>query len=209
MIDVGSPGHQEPSTRTALPRRVRPVWGSLVTPSTCRNWRRLPGSRPRVDPVPPPVAMENRSTAVILEPPAGKPGLARDLGRKSCLALPDEWWYIKDVMHGYSLPPPAGRTSVISVSELNARLSSWLRKVRSGDALIVTDRGRSVARPAPVTTADDPEHQFVALAAAGLARLPTGQFGDAFFRSCRGRDTKTRCGSRRCLPPEPRTSDDG
>ena len=72
----------------------------------------------------------------------------------------------------------AGR---LSVSRLKARLSEWLGRVRSGQTVVVPDRGRPVARIDPINREDDPTGHLDALVAAGLARPPEWTLGAEFF----------------------------
>jgi prevent-host-death family protein len=57
----------------------------------------------------------------------------------------------------------------VSVAELKARLSHYLRMVQAGRDVIVTDRGVPVARLCPVGPAF-PDARTTALCRAGLAR---------------------------------------
>ena len=65
--------------------------------------------------------------------------------------------------------------TVVGVRELKARLSMYLRRVREGAVLVVTDRGRPIGRLVPVV---QPREDRLAdfLAAGGVAwsghRLP-------------------------------------
>ncbi len=63
---------------------------------------------------------------------------------------------------------------VVYVSNLKARLSEFLRLVKSGETVLVTERGRPVAMLAPVGEShplnQDPRLQ--ALVASGLIRPP-------------------------------------
>lgn len=65
-------------------------------------------------------------------------------------------------------------SGTIGVRQLKARLSECLRRVRAGERLTVTDRGRPVATIAPVDApaAVDWAH---ALTAEGLARWSGGK----------------------------------
>lgn len=60
----------------------------------------------------------------------------------------------------------------VPVAVLKARLSEFLRKARSGETVIVTDRGRPVARLAPLEGAPAVSGRLQHLVAAGLARRP-------------------------------------
>ena len=52
------------------------------------------------------------------------------------------------------------------IRELKARLSSYIRRVKSGATVLITDRGEPVARLMPVATR--PVERMVALEEAGL-----------------------------------------
>jgi len=62
----------------------------------------------------------------------------------------------------------------VSISELKAKLSQFLDLVRQGEEVIVTDRGRPVARIGPLrgTTGDDARLQM--LVRTGRVRPPVG-----------------------------------
>lgn len=56
--------------------------------------------------------------------------------------------------------------SVVSVRELKSRLSHYLRLARSGESVVITDRGVPVGRLEPIE--QDLEGRIAALRAAGL-----------------------------------------
>ncbi|MSR07526.1 MAG: type II toxin-antitoxin system prevent-host-death family antitoxin [Gemmatimonadetes bacterium] len=64
------------------------------------------------------------------------------------------------------------------VSELKASLSKYLARVKAGEELLVTERGRPVAKLVPVPSADQPEPERLrllerrGLLAIGRGRLP-------------------------------------
>jgi prevent-host-death family protein len=60
-----------------------------------------------------------------------------------------------------------------SISELKARLSAYLDAVRQGDEVLVTDRGRPVARLAPVRAGRHEESRRDLLIRTGRLRAPT------------------------------------
>jgi prevent-host-death family protein len=63
-----------------------------------------------------------------------------------------------------------GREPVeVGIRDLRANLSRWLREVRSGREVVVTDRGEPVARLLPAAGRDDP---LADLIARGLASPP-------------------------------------
>lgn len=63
---------------------------------------------------------------------------------------------------------------VLSVSELKAQLSEHLRHVRQGEVVIITDRGRPVARLVPIEATDRWEDDLRAVLEAGQLRPGTG-----------------------------------
>ncbi|MBX9580251.1 MAG: type II toxin-antitoxin system prevent-host-death family antitoxin [Gemmataceae bacterium] len=74
-----------------------------------------------------------------------------------------------------------GGSSRISLATFRARLSECLGRVRAGGTVVVTDRGKPIARIDPVGPADDPAGHTAALAAAGLARPPAHPLGPEFL----------------------------
>jgi len=59
-----------------------------------------------------------------------------------------------------------------NISDLKNKLSSYLRKVRSGETILVMDRGVPIARIERVARVSDDE-RLAKLEAAGLLRRPT------------------------------------
>ncbi|MXW00312.1 MAG: type II toxin-antitoxin system prevent-host-death family antitoxin [Holophagales bacterium] len=64
----------------------------------------------------------------------------------------------------------------VGARELKTRLGTYLRRVREGSVILVTERGRPVAelRPLP-TAASDEEAKLLELAARGLVTLGTAR----------------------------------
>jgi prevent-host-death family protein len=60
-------------------------------------------------------------------------------------------------------------TSEVGIRELKNKLSAYLARVKEGEEIVVTDRGKPVARLVPVDGATD---RLAELVAAGLARPP-------------------------------------
>ena len=60
----------------------------------------------------------------------------------------------------------------VSISKLKAKLSKYLASVRAGEEIIVTDRGRPVARLIPIRGARDLESRIDVLVRSGLIRPP-------------------------------------
>lgn len=63
----------------------------------------------------------------------------------------------------------------VGVRELRQNLSRYLEDVKAGEALLVTERGREVARLIPSGVRDDP---IARLAAQRGATLPSGSLRD-------------------------------
>ena len=63
----------------------------------------------------------------------------------------------------------------VGLRELKNRLSEYMRLVRAGEHLLVTDRGRVIAELVPPTggTAQDPASALTTLARRGLLRPPS------------------------------------
>ncbi|MPZ54789.1 MAG: type II toxin-antitoxin system prevent-host-death family antitoxin [Acidimicrobiia bacterium] len=74
--------------------------------------------------------------------------------------------------------------SMVAISEIKARLSEYLARVRRGEDLIITDRGRPVARIVPL--ADVGSH-IAELERGGQIRRPTRSLDPAFLTQPRHR----------------------
>lgn len=77
------------------------------------------------------------------------------------------------------------------VAELKARLSEYLARVKAGEEVLVTDRGRPVARLVPVGPVPDDETEAARLRTLereGLVRLGTGRLPEDFFEKKRPAD---------------------
>lgn len=62
----------------------------------------------------------------------------------------------------------------VAARELKNRLGTYLRLVREGATLVVTDRGRPIAELRPLQApGDDEERQLAEMAALGFVTLPT------------------------------------
>lgn len=61
----------------------------------------------------------------------------------------------------------------VSITELKAKLSEHLAAVRTGEEVIVTDRGRPIARLGPVEGVREMESRLTSLVRAGRLRPPT------------------------------------
>jgi len=77
------------------------------------------------------------------------------------------------------------------VSELKSLLSKYLMKVKAGEEVLVTDRGRPIAKIVPITKTEmDSDARLQALERAGLARIGTGALKSGFWKLPRPKDRK-------------------
>lgn len=60
----------------------------------------------------------------------------------------------------------------VSISELKDQLSAYLKKVRDGQTLLVTDRNKPVARLEPVTKAASENQRIARLVEQGIVSMP-------------------------------------
>lgn len=68
-----------------------------------------------------------------------------------------------------------------SVSELKARLSAYLDMVRQGEDVLVTDRGRLIARLTPVRGGELEEGRRELLLRSGRLQAPSAPLPDGFW----------------------------
>jgi prevent-host-death family protein len=78
-----------------------------------------------------------------------------------------------------------------AVSELKALLSKYLSKVKAGEEVVVTDRGKAIAKIVPIrrTEGDIPPH-LLSLERAGLARIGKASLPASFWTRPRPKDMK-------------------
>ena len=60
----------------------------------------------------------------------------------------------------------------VGIAELRNGLSSYLRKVRQGEEILVRDRNTPIAKIVPLSLTADYDEEILALAARGILRLP-------------------------------------
>ena len=75
-----------------------------------------------------------------------------------------------------------------AVSELKARLSEYLSQVKAGMEVLITDRGKPVARLVPVSRPKDLKPSMVRMEKQGLIRLGPGKLPKGFWRIPRPED---------------------
>lgn len=77
-----------------------------------------------------------------------------------------------------------------TVSRLKASLSEYLRQVKAGEEVLVTERGRTIAKLVPARRSRAiPEH-LVEMERQGLVRLGSGRLPKRFWALPRPRDPK-------------------
>ncbi|MEO7103139.1 MAG: type II toxin-antitoxin system prevent-host-death family antitoxin [Gemmatimonadaceae bacterium] len=79
-----------------------------------------------------------------------------------------------------------------SISELKARLSAYLDIVRQGDDVLITDRGRVIARLAPIGGGVSDDSRRDALIRSGRIRPATAPLPINFWAEPRPRDAEGR-----------------
>jgi prevent-host-death family protein len=79
-----------------------------------------------------------------------------------------------------------------AVSELKALLSKYLSKVKAGEEVIVTDRGKAIAKIVPIKRGEleMPSH-LLALERAGQARIGKPTLPTGFWNLPRPKDRKS------------------
>ena len=75
-----------------------------------------------------------------------------------------------------------------SIAHLKARLSAYIAIARGGEDVVITDRGRPVARLAPLARDAAIEGRIADLARAGLVREPRTAVTAEFLRQLRHSD---------------------
>jgi prevent-host-death family protein len=75
-----------------------------------------------------------------------------------------------------------------AVSELKARLSEYLNQVKAGMEVLITDRGKPVARLVPVSRNKDLKESLVRMEKQGLIRLGPGKLPKDFWKIPRPED---------------------
>lgn len=78
-----------------------------------------------------------------------------------------------------------------SISNLKARLSAYLDIVRQGDEVLVTDRGRAIARLVPVA-GEEEDGRREQLLRSGRLRAPTARLPRDFWKRRRPLDSAGR-----------------
>jgi prevent-host-death family protein len=83
-------------------------------------------------------------------------------------------------------------TRTAPVAALKAQLSRYLRRVKAGEEILVTERGLPVARLVPLTGDARGAGELVELERQGLVRIGRGRLPRGFWKLPRPRDPKGR-----------------
>jgi len=82
------------------------------------------------------------------------------------------------------------------IAELKAKLSEYLLRVKAGEEVLVTDRGRPIARLVPIGVGGEPDDELEkarlgALEREGLIRLGSGGLPEGFLDKERPADPES------------------
>jgi prevent-host-death family protein len=75
-----------------------------------------------------------------------------------------------------------------AVSELKARLSEFLGHVKAGSEVLITDRGKPVARLIPISGSSMGKESLSALEKQGLIKIGPGKLPKSFWKMPRAED---------------------
>ncbi len=75
-----------------------------------------------------------------------------------------------------------------AVAELKAQLSRYLKQVKAGEEVLVTERGAPIARLIPVASGAPQDDEIADLERQGLVRRGTGKLPRGFWQMPRPRD---------------------
>ena len=75
-----------------------------------------------------------------------------------------------------------------AISELKAHLSDYLKQVKSGNEVLVTDRGKPVARIVPISNKTRSRGSFSGMEKEGLIKLGSGKLPNDFWTMPRAED---------------------
>lgn len=78
----------------------------------------------------------------------------------------------------------------VAVAEIKAQLSRYLRQVKAGEEVLITERGTPVARLVPIGPAGSDAERLRELERQGLVRVGTGKIPPGFWKLPRGRDPR-------------------
>ena len=77
-----------------------------------------------------------------------------------------------------------------TVSKLKASLSKYLRSVKAGEEVLVTERGRPIAKLTPAQRSEILEDDLIEMEKEGLIKLGPGKLPKGFWELPRPKDPK-------------------
>jgi prevent-host-death family protein len=77
-----------------------------------------------------------------------------------------------------------------TVSKLKATLSKYLRSVKAGEEVLITERGRPIAKLAPAETSEMLPDHLIEMEKQGLIKLGSGKLPKGFWKLPRPKDPK-------------------
>ena len=77
---------------------------------------------------------------------------------------------------------------IAAVSKLKAYLSEYLSQVKAGNEVLITDRGKPVARLVPISRAKASEESLTRMEKQGLIKLGSGKLPKDFWSMPRAED---------------------
>ena len=77
-----------------------------------------------------------------------------------------------------------------TVSEIKARLSKYLNRVKAGEEVLITDRGNPVARLSPISRSRTMKDVMTSMEKGGLIRLGSGNLPKGFWKIPKPEDAK-------------------
>ena len=79
---------------------------------------------------------------------------------------------------------------IAAVSNLKARLSEYLNQVKAGNEVLITDRGKPVARLVPISRTRAVGESLARMERQGLIKLGSGRLPKDFWAMPRAEDPK-------------------
>lgn len=80
----------------------------------------------------------------------------------------------------------------VAVRELKTRLSEYLSQVKAGEEVVVTERGRPIAKIVPLSSSESLPDRLADMERRGLVRLGNGRLPDGFWETPRVQDGEGR-----------------
>lgn len=77
-----------------------------------------------------------------------------------------------------------------TVTKLKASLSEYLRQVKAGEEVLVTERGKPIARLAPPVSSETFPEELIEMEKQGLIRVGTTKLPKEFWKMPRPKDPK-------------------